>query len=405
MKTEIDIITQLGQDENQQTAGSFLNEILLGVIRNTLFTLMAQEVAELCGASHSRNNTSEYQRAGSAPSTLQIGDEQIRRPRVRQKDDQGGTKEIILDSYKAAQQQQAEELKEQIIRSYLAGVSTRDMPEATGQINGTSSSQVSRIWTEEGAKQLKLLTERDLSQDTWVAVMIDGIVLSKDLTATVALGFTSEGEKKILGFKIGSSENLEVCKDLLRDLVERGFGPQKGYRLLSVLDGSKALSGAVREFWPDALIQRCLVHKERNIKGKLSHRHHGEVARLFKELRLAQGEEDGKKAYEALHKFLKKTSAEALASLEEAGEEEMLAIHRLNIPNTLHKTFLSTNCIENSFKNVRRKTGRVNRWRPETHQASYWMAYALSVAEKGFRKIHGYKEIGLLLEALKKEEK
>ncbi|MBW2109172.1 MAG: transposase [Deltaproteobacteria bacterium] len=67
--------------------------------------------------------------------------------------------------------------------------------------------------------------------------------------------------------------------DLLNRVKERGFAPKR--RLLAVTDGSKALRKGVRAKWPDAIIQRCLIHKARNIKSYLSYRHHGEVDRLL----------------------------------------------------------------------------------------------------------------------------
>ncbi len=105
-----------------------------------------------------------------------------------------------------------------------------------------------------------------------------------------------------------------------------------------------------------------------------------------------------------LREFLKGVSAQALESLEESGEEELLAFHRLSLPNTLNTTFLSTNNIENAFRNTRRKIGRVTRWREETNQASKWLAYALTKAEEGFRRIKGFQEMGKLHAALKREK-
>ncbi|NOY42723.1 MAG: IS256 family transposase, partial [Planctomycetes bacterium] len=93
----------------------------------------------------------------------------------------------------------------------------------------------------------------------------------------------------MLDFDLGSTENAEVCRDLMRRLMARGFHCDR--RLLAVLDGSDALRRVVKEFFPDSVIQRCLVHKERNIRSKFSKRHWGEFARLFKRLREVQGKE------------------------------------------------------------------------------------------------------------------
>ena len=88
--------------------------------------------------------------------------------------------------------------------------------------------------------------------------------LSKEQLAIVAIGITAEGHKHVLDFELGSSESAEVSKDLMRRLIKRGFHCDR--RLLAVLDGSDALRLAVKEFDPDSIVQRCLVHKERNIR-------------------------------------------------------------------------------------------------------------------------------------------
>ena len=179
----------------------------------------------------------------------------------------------------------------------------------------------------------------------------------------------------------------------------RGFKPSR--RLLAVTDGSKALRKGIRRKWPNAIIQRCLIHKARNIKGYLSRRHHGEIDRLFTRLRKAEGLESAEEVLADLRGFLKGKNAQALASLEEAGDE-LLAVHRLGAPSTLNKTLLNTNCIENSFRNVRAKIRRVSRWRAETQMASKWMAYALLEAERGFRRINHYKDVKKLAKILER---
>lgn len=100
-----------------------------------------------------------------------------------------------------------------------------------------------------------------------------------------------------------------------------------------------------------------------------------------------------------LRSFLKPINAEALASLEETGDE-LIALQSLDVPNTLHRNLLSTNAIENSFLNTRRKIGRVTRFRAETDQATRWLAFALVEVEKGFRRISGHADIPHLIAAL-----
>jgi len=107
-------------------------------------------------------------------------------------------------------------------------------------------------------------------------------------------------------------------------------------------------------------VQRRLVHKERNVRARLSKRDWGELARLFKRLREVQGERAAREAYAEIERFLTRKNAAALESFHEAGEE-LIALHCLNVPATLRVSLLRTNLIENSFRNVRRKLGRVTR--------------------------------------------
>jgi putative transposase len=140
-------------------------------------------------------------------------------------------------------------------------------------------------------------------------------------------------------------------------------------------------------------------NKEQNIKGKLSKRYWGELSRLFTRPQNVQGIAAAQEVFGELAAFLKRINAEAYRSLQEAGDE-LLALHRLNVPNTLHRSLLSTNAIENTFLNTRRKLERVTRFRAETDQASRWLSCALLEAEKGFRKIVGHDLLPSLIRAL-----
>jgi transposase-like protein len=165
------------------------------------------------------------------------------------------------------------------------------------------------------------------------------------------------------------------------------------------LDGSQALKNALLLHFPHALIQRCLVHKERNLKGYLSQRHWAELNRLFTRLRKSQGAEDAKEAVDAIAAFLADKNAQARSSFEEAGPE-LLTLARLEITNELSVSLLSTNCIENVFKNLRRHIGRVSRWRESTDQADRWLATGFILTQQGFHRIKGYSKLPDLVLAL-----
>ena len=231
--------------------------------------------------------------------------------------------------------------------------------------------------------------------------MLDGIRLSREQTAVVALGIDSEGRKHVLDFALGSSENVEVSRKLLSRIVTRGFSCE--HRLYAWLDGSDALRAAVKKFFAEAIVQRCFVNKERNLKGKLSKRHWGELSRLFRRLRSVQGIAAAEEVLGELGSFLQPINEEAFRSLHEAGDDR-LALHRLEVPNTLHRSLLSTNAIENSFRHARRKLGRVTRFRADTNQAIRWLSYALLETEKGFRRIAGHDTLQHLIAALQRSE-
>lgn len=392
---KISLIERLAQAKDSEVGKAF-DSFMHTAARMAFMNVLFDEVETLCGKAYHPMKSSDCQRAGSAPGQYYFGSEEfsITRPRVR-RHQAGKSKEFRLRSYEAAQNRDS--LRDAMLRAFQAGVSSREQKRLFKNASGTSPSEVSRLWEHEGVKFIEQLRSRDLRGSDYLVLMLDGIGLGKDLCAIVALGITAGGEKHILDFQMGASENAEACGDLLNRIEKRGFHPKR--RLLVVTDGSKALRKGIRRKWPTAILQRCLIHKERNIKGYLSRRHYGELHRLFSRLRKAQGLASAEECLEDLRRFLSGKNAAALQSLEEAGDE-LLAVYRLGAPSTLNRTLLNTNCIENPFRNVRTKTRRVKHWRPETTMAEKWLAYALLEAERGFRKICNWRDLSTLAELL-----
>ncbi len=395
--SDSNLFQALGQVSGGEAAVVFRDHIR-GYVRTMICEVMAAEVDHLCGPKHQPNESALFRAGNSSGRVLVDGErEEVVRPRVRQEQASGSTTEVTLASYQSASN--PEELQASIVLALMAGVSTREIEQVKPHSPSVSKSNVSRLWQSAGHKFVDQLRAPSLCEQDWAVLMLDGIRLSKDQLAIVAIGITSDGFKRVLDFDLGSTENTDVCRDLMRRLKARGFHCAR--RLLAVLDGSDALRTVVKEFFPDSVIQRCLVHKERNIRAKLSRRHWGELARLFKRLRSVQGKEAAEEVVRELEAFLQPLNAQALASLHEAGED-LIALHCLNVPNTLHRNLLSTNAIENSFRNTRRKLGRVTRFRAETDQATRWLAFALTEVEKGFHRISGYKDLPHLMTALER---
>jgi transposase-like protein len=385
------------QAENGQVEG-LVDEFMRGVARYVFVQSMLDEVDHLCGGKYLRGKAVDYYRGGSSSGVFfhDTHSESISRPRVRRRQSDGSSVEVPLMMYGAGKR--GDGLREAILRSFVNGISGRKMEPVHRTSRRTSKSEVSRIWQSKAGEYLAPLRGRSLAEDLYVGLMLDGVVLSEDLTAVVALGITADGEKRMLDFEIGSSENNSVCLALTGRLVERGLR-FAARRPLAILDGSKALRQAVLKHWPDAAIQTCLVHVARRLRGKLSRRHQAELERLFKTLREASDLEAAREAYAALFRFVSSHSAEGRKSLEDAGEE-MMTLFGLGVPDTFNKPLLSTNSIENSIRNMRRLLGRVGRWRAETEMPSQWISCSMLEAEKGFQRIQGYRQIPLLVEAL-----
>ncbi len=388
-----ELLAQASADEVRTVFDEFLRQ----QARVMLAEAMMEEVTAFCGTSYHPKEDASHRRAGSAPGLVVLGGvmEPITRPRVRTVAGKSDEKEVVLETYSAAQDPKA--IHDAILRALAAGVSSRNVASIFPGAPAASSSAVSQRWITAGRMYISTFRERNFADSSffgWFGMMLDGIVLADGITAIVALGLTVDGRKVVLDFEIGSTENFETCRNLLARLKTRGLTFEG--RPLFVLDGSAALAKAVLYHYKDAHIQRCLVHKERNIRGCLSKRYHGELARLFNLLRDAEGEDAGREKVADLRRFLALHSYKAVESLEEAGDD-LITLHRLNAPSTLNVSLLSTNHIENLFTSSRLKLNRVTRWRAETDQAERWLAYVLGDAEKGFHRIKGYRDIPVLL--------
>lgn len=392
MEHPIDLSTILQAEASE--AATLLSSYVRQSVRSTILAMMQEEVEQLCGPAYNPSSESSFYRAGSAPTTIYADGKPVStsRPRVRELTE-NGTREVTLKTLQAARD--PGEWEEMIHRAVLCGVSGRDQARLQAhELKGMTKSNISRLWAQRAGELIRQINEGDLGDFQMLALMLDGFSLSHELHVIVALGIDLEGRKQVLGFAVGSSENYEVCKDLLRALVRRGLTPATGTPLV-VLDGAEALRKAVLEFWPDAPVQRCLVHKERNLRGYLSRKHHGRLAAFFAELRKVQGEEAALEILARMEAWVGPINAQALASLQEA-RGDLVAWYRLDGPATLNRTFLSTNHIENAMRNLRKHLGRVKRWRPETDMATRWVASGLWIAQRGFRRVHGHKDLPAL---------
>jgi transposase-like protein len=317
----------------------------------------------------------------------------IERPRVRTTEDQ----EVRLGSYELFHR--GEPLSETVWEKLMLGLSTRKYGQAVREFSeayGLEKSAVSEHFIEASRAKLKDLMERRLDKLRLCALLIDATPFEGQ-QMVVALGIGQDGRKTILGIRQGATENATVVGELLGDLLNRGldFSTPRLY----VLDGGKALHAAVKKYAGEsAPIQRCQVHKRRNVLDHLTDEQKPAVA---KKLNAGYALEDyaaAKQALNGLHRELMDLNPSAARSLGE-GLEETLTVHRLHVPLQLRLTLASTNVIESAFSIVERVCLNVKRWHAGD-QRERWVGSGLLVAEKQFRRVKGHKQIPLLLREL-----
>jgi len=355
--------------------------------------LVDEEVEQLAGDRYGHDRDRQAVRWGSQDGHVVFAGRKVamEKPRVRSAD---GRSELRLGRWAAFADPQR--MQQAVQNKILHRVSCRDYEAVIDDLcdgYGIDRSSVSRHWQAASAKQLAAMMERRLDDLDLCVLMLDGKEFH-DYTLITALGVDSSGRKHVLGLWPGATENSEVCGALLDDLMERGLSGKK--RMLFVIDGGKALRKAVRDrFGTSVLIQRCRIHKERNIRRYLPRKYHRLLAM---KLKAAFGMTDHGEAVKELRKvqdWLGSINAAAAKSLQE-GFEELLTVTKLQLPPSLRKTFAHTNLIESSFSIADDLCRNVKRWR-NANMAWRWGGTVLLEAEKRFHRIKGYRELPLML--------
>jgi transposase-like protein len=369
----------------------------------TLSAMMEQDAVTLCGRRHCRSIDRRGYRWGRTAGKLGFhgGKVAIERPRVRARADGA---ELALPSWEAAQ---AEDwLGRWAMNLMLINVSTRRFGRAVrlpeGDIaatagSGVSKSAVSRRFVALSAERMSEWMAVDLSELDLLAIQIDGMHVTNELTMLAAIGIDDEGTKHPLGLLEGATENAAVVQALLDNLIERGLDP-KVCRLF-IVDGSKALIKAIRRtFGRHTPIQRCQVHKARNIVERLPKQLHASVRAALRQAWELDDAEQAERLIRNLARRLEQVAPGVAASILE-GLDEMLTVIRLGLPQSLRRSLACTNIIENMMGTIRRVCRNVKHWR-DASMALRWTAAAMQEASKGFRRLKACKQLPLLRAAL-----
>jgi transposase-like protein len=373
--------------------------LLAGV--EALGEMLAEDTEALCGPRHARLPERRGYRWGTTTSEVayQGGKVKVSRPRVR---DLAG-REMSLASWELLSDPDL--LRAWATNLMVLNVSTRkyrravrlpegDVPSRKG--DATSKSAVSRRFVALTRKKLKAWLASDLSALDLLVIQIDGLHVG-DHVLVAAIGVDTRGDKHVLGIAEGATENAATVQALLDNLIARGLDPS--VPRLFIVDGAKALSKAIRNtFGIAAAIQRCQVHKGRNIVERLDEHLHAGVR---KALRQAWDQDDADKAERLLRNLARRLEREApgvSGSILE-GLDEILTVIRLALPSELRRALACTNAIENALGTVRTVSRNVKRWR-NAEMALRWTAAGMLEAQKTFRRLKAYRQLPLLRKAL-----
>jgi transposase-like protein len=360
---------------------------------------LAGEVEAVVGPERRRNPAREAYRWGRTASAFVLGGRRValERPRVRRRD--GG--EVKLPSVVAYQDE--DPFTERVIEQALVGVSQRhygrslEPLEEPPAVRATSKSAVQRRLVAGTRRLLGEWLSRDLADCQPLILMLDGLEVAGH-TLVVALGIARDGTKRVLGLREGATENAALCTGLLQDLLERGLRLPE--RFLVVLDGGKGLRKAVRAvFGETTCVQRCQLHKRRNVRDHLPKELHTRVDRLMAEAYRSATFALAKRRLEQLARWLEREGHMGAAASLREGLEETLTVLRLKLPELLRRLLATTNAIENTLGSIRTTTRNVKRWRGGD-MVLRWVALALAEAEARFHRVKGHRHLGALELAL-----
>lgn len=394
------VITREQYGEMELSAKAALIQQLIPLALMQVEEELQREVTALCGTPHERSEGRVGWRHGWNPGSVRMAGQRvgIRVPRVR-----GQNSEIPLQSYGEFAAGSAQ-IDERLMRRVVYGISCRNYERAAESIPGAiglSSSTVSRSFVKASAAQLKAFQERDLSQESYVALFLDGKAFADD-TLVIALGVTEDGTKRFLGFVETGTENERVLSGFLGSLTDRGLDASEG--LLVIIDGSKGLRAAVRKvFGKRGVVQRCAWHKRENVVSYLGKEQQSRWRQRLTHAYDRPTYAEASTALQKLHTELEDINQSAANSLLE-GMEETLTLHRLGVYPLIGISFKTTNCLESVNSLIEERCGKVDAWR-NSNQKQRWLAAALVDIEPRLRKVKGFRQLPLLRTALQRETK
>ncbi len=375
-----------------------LMELMVPSGLRVLEAMLEEDRTALCGPRYAHQATRTAARAGTVPSEVVLGGRKITvaRPRVR-----AAGREVPLPTFQTLAQE--DPLNRRVVEQMLVGVATRQYarslePVPAGVVSrGTSKSSVSRRFVAKTTAQLRAWQSAPLDGLDLVALLVDGVHIGEHCLV-VALGIAADGQKHALGVWEGATENAAVCQSLLANLQSRGLRTDRS--LLVILDGALALHTATRAvFGEAALIQRCQIHKLRNILDHLPERQWPWVQAVVRRAYQATDLKIATRLLTDLAKRLDDEYPSAAGSVRE-GLEETLTVLTLHLSARLQRSLTTTNAAESLLSRTRHVKRNVKRWRGGQMMLR-WVAAGVLEAVKGFRRLKGHADMPRLVAALR----
>ena len=340
--------------------------------RMMLEVAIEEELTAFLGRDYyERRNGQEGSRSGSKPRTIKIGcgDIEIEMPKVR---DAGKPfhSELLPPGVT-----RMEEIQDIIPLLYMNGISTRKVKKSVAKLlgkRGLSHQNVIRI-TEKVVEEFKQWKRRDLTELKVAYLILDGTRLAvragtrEKEAVLVAWGFLEDGSLEPVSISLGNQESYNAWKWFLEDMVKRGLQEP----ILVVIDGCPGLIKAVKEMFPVSDIQRCTKHKTENVLDKVLKEDREKVKDSLRKIFYAPTYDHAKEAVEL---FKGKWGRKYSSAVEILTEDIELCLTYYQYPYRHWKRIRTTNVIERSFREVKRRTKGIGRFQDEQRALAmvYW---------------------------------
>lgn len=385
-----------------------LTDAIRGKLKELVGVLVEGELeAALEVARYARSDARTGYRNGTKPRTIHTSlgsiDSDVPRARIHQAD--GSTQEWqsdLLPRY----ERRSRNLDATLVSMYFAGTNLRRIKRtlrpllAEAPLDKTVVSRlVSRL-----SGHVEAWKARSLKEETYVYVYLDATNLKvrmfrkiRTLPVLVALGVRQDGQKEVLAMDLLVKESAGAWNVVLQDLVARGLKRP----LLAIVDGHGGLRKAVEEVWPGMAVQRCTVHKLRNLQDYATADAYPAIKDDYHAIVEAKDLAEAKRAYAAFVQKWEKEFPKVVRSLEEAGEE-LLTFYRF--PQEQWKSLKTTNPIERLNLEFKRRV-KTQCSLPGEKSAILLLYGLLLSGQIRFRRINGWQKIVDVVDSRKEEQR